>query len=343
MDTTIGIEPTVDFAFKRVLGNPAYADVTIHFLNSVLGVEPRITQVDFTNPFLDKETAEDKLAVLDVLATDEHGRVFDIEMQTTLAAELPQRLTYYVSTLYSMRLFEGDDYGKLRPAICICVMNDVLFPSAPSLHTDFRLRSLLGVELTDHLQIHTLELPKYRRPENNREVESPLEKWAYFFNYAATSTPDELSKRLKDKEFARATGVLEMISKDLEERLLYEFRLKRVRDEQSRARIEAARLEEARERALKEGRETGMQEGREAGMQEGREAGMQEGREAGMQEGRFAGRLEGRLEGALIGKVQLLQQLNGERVASTEELSALPSEELQRLIDQGQEQLRGRQ
>ncbi len=77
----IGIDPTIDFAFKRVLGNPDHADITLHFLNAVMGEVPRITRVEFTNPFLEKEHFGDKLSVLDILATDEFGRQFDIEIK----------------------------------------------------------------------------------------------------------------------------------------------------------------------------------------------------------------------------------------------------------------------
>lgn len=74
--------------------------VTIHFLNSILDDQPRITHVKILNPFLGKNTEDDKLSVLDILATDEHGRMLNIEMQTTLALELKQRLAYYASYLY---------------------------------------------------------------------------------------------------------------------------------------------------------------------------------------------------------------------------------------------------
>jgi hypothetical protein len=43
----IGISPLVDFAFKLMLGNPEHSGITIHFLNSILVGQPRITQVKF--------------------------------------------------------------------------------------------------------------------------------------------------------------------------------------------------------------------------------------------------------------------------------------------------------
>ena len=78
----IGISPTVDFAFKVMLGSPKHSGVTIHFLNSILIDQPKITYVEILNPFLGKETEDDKLSILDILATDEHGRLLNIEMQS---------------------------------------------------------------------------------------------------------------------------------------------------------------------------------------------------------------------------------------------------------------------
>lgn len=136
----IGISPAVDFAFKLLLGSPDHTSVTIHFLNAVLSHQPRITQVEILNPFLGKDSADDKLAVLEVLPRDEHGRKLNIEMQTTTAADLIQRLLYYAATLYTGQLSEGSSYASLRPAISICVLTQALKSVGDEIHRDFRLR-----------------------------------------------------------------------------------------------------------------------------------------------------------------------------------------------------------
>lgn len=251
----IGIDPTVDFACKMLLGSPEHPAITLHFLNAVLGGNPRITEVRILNPIVGKEYDADKLSILDVLATDNLGRMFDIEVQTTLPAGLPQRLTYYAATQLIEQLGEGDSYRRLRPSIGICILDAVLFPEPANLHLDFRLRTRGGLDLTDCLQIHLLELPKYAPPGDNSEIIDPLEKWAYFFRRASESTAEELTERLADPVFAEATGVLDMIAKSPEERRYYEARLKMQRDEQ-------ARLEAAEERGEARGRAEGEAIGR---------------------------------------------------------------------------------
>lgn len=105
----IGIRPTVDFAFKLMLGSPDHPSITVHFLNAVLGGSPRITRVTILNPILGKETESDKWCVLDVRAEDEFGRQLNIEMQASLASELAQRLVYYASSQYVEQLGEGEN------------------------------------------------------------------------------------------------------------------------------------------------------------------------------------------------------------------------------------------
>ncbi|MCC9599669.1 Rpn family recombination-promoting nuclease/putative transposase [Stieleria sp. JC731] len=235
----IGIDPRVDFACKMLLGSPEHPAITIHFLNAVLAGQPTITHVKICNPISGKRYQDDKLSILDILATDDHGRLFDIEIQTTLPAGLPERLTYYAASQLIEQLGEGDSYRDLRPSIGICILDAILFKDTASLHMDFQLRSKEGECLTNCLQIHLLELPKYVLDADNRVPPAPIKQWMHFFRFAASSTPEELYRQLPDPAFVEAIGVLEMIAKDPEERRYYESRLKMQRDEQ--ARLDGAR------------------------------------------------------------------------------------------------------
>ncbi len=237
----IGIDPTVDFAFKKVLGSPEHPAVTLHFLNAVLSDGPKITKVEILDPILGKDHENDKLAILDVRATDEHGRRLNIEMQTTLPAGLPERLSYYATSQYVGQMQEGDRYTDLRTTIGICVLDAVQFPKVSELHHDFRLRSSGGdLTLTDQLQIHLLELPKYAIPSDNGTITDPIEQWLFFFRRVKELTLRELSSRLVDPAFTEAAGVLQMIARSPRERELYEARLKAERDQE--ARIQAAEV-----------------------------------------------------------------------------------------------------
>ena len=285
-----------------------HPEITLHFLNAILGGDPVIESVEILNPFNDKDFQDDKLSILDIKATDDQGRLLDIEMQTSLPGELANRLIYYAATQYVGQLRESDRYVGLMPSIGISVLDGMLFEEVPDLHLDFRLRSENpNLTLSDALQIHLLELPKYHVPSDNRTIESPLEQWAYFFRRAVHETVEELTARLVDPVFTKAAKVLEMISRSPEDRELYESRLKLQRDEQSR--LDAA---EARGKAL------------------------------GEEIGEARGEARGRAQGALIGKIQLLQGILNDPEQPIDELTTMSDEELKLLVESLQKRLRSR-
>ena len=129
---------------------------------------------------------------------------------------------------------EGDSYRKLRPSIGICILNSVHFSQLAEYHSEFRLRTRSGLELTNCLEIHLLELPKYAPLDDNEVIADPRDQWMYFFRRAEGSTVEELLDRLPDPVFKRAVGVLEMISRTPDQRRHYDARLKWELDENTR-------------------------------------------------------------------------------------------------------------
>ena len=238
----IGILPTVDYACKAVLGSPEHPAVTLHFLNAILRGTPFITNVQILNPIIEKAFEGAKASILDILARDAFGHRFNIEIQRSLVSGLPQRLAYYTATQLIEQIGEGDSYVDLRPAINICILDAILFRNTPEFHLDFRLiNQANALTLTDCLQIHLLELPKYRPPVDNQVITDPIEQWAFFFRHAGELTPSELTTKLHSPVFHEATGILEMIARDPYQRRLYEQRLKIQMDEE--ARLQAATAE----------------------------------------------------------------------------------------------------
>ena len=145
--------------------------------------------------------------------------------------------------MYVGQMSEGDDYTLLRPAISICVLDAVMFRAAAQIHSDFRLRSRDGqLDLTDGLQIHLLELPKYAVPSDKVES-SPIPSKRGFTSSVAQieMTTEDIEQRFNSPAFTEAAQVLDMIQRTPEQRSQYELRLKAQRDE--RARLQQARAE----------------------------------------------------------------------------------------------------
>ncbi|MFN0054430.1 MAG: Rpn family recombination-promoting nuclease/putative transposase [Planctomycetales bacterium] len=317
--------PTVDFAFKLMLGSPDHTRVTVHFLNALLGDFLRITQVTILNPILGKEFADDKLSVLDILAEDEHGRKFNIEMQTSMSSELSQRLAYYLSGVYSSQLTEGLDYSALRPAISICVLTRSMFPDDPRLHLDFRMRESSGLILTNDLQIHLLELQKLQVLAENVRQATTIERWAFFLMNAHLLSQNEMSRIFPDQEILEAAGVLVMISKSPREQQFYDARLKFQRDEATRQAAARRQADEA-ERAIESARANALLEGRA----EGRAEGLREGKSQGIERGQ------------LLGRIALLQELLGVAEPAPGDISNDDDQRLSELAGELQVRLRSR-
>ena len=102
------------------------------------------------------------------------------------------------------------------------------------IRSDVRLRSREGnLNLTNGLQIHLLELPKYTLPSDNKVIADPVEAWAYFFRQADSMTTDEIQQRFNCPAFTEAAQVLDMTQRPQQHRSQYEQRLKAQRDERA--------------------------------------------------------------------------------------------------------------
>ncbi len=272
------------------------------------------------NPFVFQEHEADKLAILDILAEDESGRRFNIEVQRTNPGWLSERLTYYAATQLVEQIGEGDGYHLLRPSIGICILKAQFFPLHTAYHHEFRLRTLDGIDLTDCMEIHLLELPKYPRASDNKRVSEPLEQWMDFFQNAKGSDQSILRQRLDSQIFDEAIGVLEMISRSPEQRRYYQARLKWELDENTRRHAEEVARAALQAEAIA-----------------AKESGLAEGRQEGLAEGRQEGRVEGRAE-----QIRMLQELLGSAPTETATLLQMPLAALDDLVSELQNQLRSR-
>jgi len=253
----LGIDPKVDYAFKRVFGDERNVDILVHLLNAILSLPEPIVSVELLNPFSPQDFQEDKLTVLDVKARDNAGRLINIEVQLLLRYHFVSRVLYYWAGLYRQQLRQGDDYSELRPTISICLVNEILFPQVDDYALRFTLRDLqYGVCLCDDLQIHLLQLPKFQR--KLEEITTPLEHWLYIFQHGESMDPNQLPRQLSGASYHRAMKELEMLTQDETERERYESRLKAIRDERG---MLLRGLEEGRAKGLAEGRAEGIRQG----------------------------------------------------------------------------------
>jgi flagellar biosynthesis/type III secretory pathway protein FliH len=219
--------------------------------------------------------------------------------------------------MYVDQLKPGQSHADLRSAISICLLDKRLFREDTIPHHRFRLADPEhGLEVSDSIEVHTVELTKYNLQEEAISTAPAIEQWAYFFLFADRYEPERLRGLLPGVEFQQAISVVEAIAAKTEDRMMYDQRLKAQRDYQWG-------LDSARE----EGWQEGMEKGREEGMEKGREEGMEKGME----------------KGESLGKIQILQQLLGEVPISTASLRERTIDELCTMLADLQQRLRSRE
>jgi len=95
--------------------------VQLDLLEAVLKPPPdqRIVALDLLNPFNEKDTADDKMSVLDIKARDRRGRQYNVEMQIVAPSTYPKRVLYYWAELHGQQMREGKPYGALEATISV--------------------------------------------------------------------------------------------------------------------------------------------------------------------------------------------------------------------------------
>ena len=99
------ISPRVDLAFKKIFGVEENKDLLISLINSIIGTEDQVKEVTLLNPYNPKNFKQDKLSILDVKATNQDGKRFNIEIQISDEADYDKRALYYWAKLYTEQLF----------------------------------------------------------------------------------------------------------------------------------------------------------------------------------------------------------------------------------------------
>jgi predicted transposase/invertase (TIGR01784 family) len=106
------------------------------------------------------------------------------------------------------------------------------------------------MEISDSIEVHTVELTKYNLEEEVISTAPAIEQWAFFFLFADGYEPERLRELLPGVEFQRAISVVEAIAANTEDRMMYDQRLKAQRDYQWG-------LDSARQEGLEKGESVG--------------------------------------------------------------------------------------
>ena len=212
--------PTVDFCFKELMRNPK---VRKGFIAAVLGKDPgTIRRTTLIPTELRKESAEDKLGILDVLIELEDGTNMNMEMQVTYFEYWTNRVLYYLSKIYTGQVKTGDPYDTVKPCIHVSILDFICFPEdAKCCRKIAFCDTETGKQYTDLMEIYILELKKLPPEDQN---EKGVIRWMRFLGGKSRKEFEDMAK--KDEYIEEAYNELKRLSLDEQKRMEYELRQK---------------------------------------------------------------------------------------------------------------------
>ena len=172
--------------------------VLLDFINAVMISANMKTfkSVEILNPFNLKKNYSDKETIVDVKCITKNGTIVIIEVQLSGNSRFPERILYYWSTNYSKLLKKGEGYEDLTPFISINLLNFNLNKKDSNVHSCYMIYDTKNKRLlTDHLQIHIIELKKFNFKNNN--LSKDLNYWLGFFT--TKNMEEYMSEIVKEK------------------------------------------------------------------------------------------------------------------------------------------------
>ena len=228
------LKPTNDFIFKKLFGETKNADLLKDLLESILtGI--KIDKVEINKDVsLERKLITDKLGILDIVATLNDNTKVNVEMQVQNYYNTVERSLFYGTGIYHENLENGEDYIDIPHSISIWITNYNVFEDGP-IHERARLRrDFENIVLTNKLQLHYIQLPKFRK--KCKRISSKLEEWLTFI---VNENLEEI-KMSSNEYIKKAEKELEYLTGDEETRRLAYLREKAIRDERA-AMIKARR------------------------------------------------------------------------------------------------------
>ena len=253
------LNPRLDVVSKLLFADERNRDLLVSLLNALLRPKHPIREVEVVNPEIRKEGADDRGLTLDVLAVHEDGTRTDVEMQSVDRGTTENRALYHWARLYREGLHRGEDYAALHPCRVVFILGYALL-AGERMHSTFRVKEVHdGTELSDALEIHTVELPKLASTKEVEPAEQAAYDWARFLAALTDEERDRLA--MANPDISKAKEALERLSEDPKARMLAQWR-------EDELKLQRVALATAEQRGHEAGKAEGEAFGRAQGLQQ---------------------------------------------------------------------------
>jgi predicted transposase/invertase (TIGR01784 family) len=221
------LNPLNDYLFMKLLGEEGDEEQCLAFLNAVLGSKSKkpVNLIKILeNKVFTAEIIGEKTNILDVRVETDTGEKINIEVQLKELHNMEKRTLYHWGREFVTGISSGEDYGELSRVITINIVNfDNI--KLDDFHTCFHLweDDYNDYLLTDVLEIHFINMVKFRKLKNKDIVNRPLERWLTFFDI---TTPEETLQEVisMDSAINKTNERLNFVSQNKEVLRAYHMR-----------------------------------------------------------------------------------------------------------------------
>lgn len=257
-----------DWAMKRLLRDKANYVVLEGFLSTLLGFSLKINRLLESES--NRDDREDKYNRVDVLAEDENGALYLIEVQNNNEIDYLQRMLFGTSKILTEYIKSGEKYANLRKVFSINIVyfdlgsgTDVVYHGTTEFHGihDNSLLELSKYQMEMFKVKGVSDLyPEYyllKVNDFNKWSKTPLDQWLYFLSNNAIQDDADAPGLVEARERMRYAA----LSPD--DRRNYDAHIESLMSAQNQ--IFTAHYE-----GVSEGKEIGLEIGLKRGREEGR-------------------------------------------------------------------------
>ena len=241
IDYSILMDLRIDYAFK-ILFTKGETRLLISLLNAIFAnkkIRRVIKSLKIVNPFLDKESGEDKLSILDIRAELDDGTTILIEMHMYGLGELKAKTIRSWARAYGEDLEVGGLYAEQLPTIAIAFTNGAVRPieekEATKKDKIHRLCKIMDCEdntvFTNAMELHYIDMKAFAEAVNEANSinignteEVMFVKWLSVITQKEINNKNIIENACSEEEIFMAVSALARQSEDKVIRQAYQRR-----------------------------------------------------------------------------------------------------------------------
>ena len=254
-----------DYFMRYMFAKEGHEHILLNLINAVrtdYNQEP-FEEVKVLNTFNLKETVNDKQSIVDVRAITKSGETVLIEIQRVGNQSFVYRSLYYWAKGYISNLRNNEKYNDLKQVIVINILDFNLLKDINKEHSCYVIKELeTNHILTNHLEMHFLELPKYL--SSSSRLTDELYAWFYFLTIKEKREKMEEIMEMLVKKNPIMKEVYDEYNKFVNTKDLFENY-----SEYEKNYFDILALNEERIKGREEGLKEGLKEGLEKGIEQG--------------------------------------------------------------------------